>query len=65
MFTATRGIAPLMEDTIICGVEAAPLTAKTPVFTWRVERNVAMTSPISKKELLKPSWSESTTSDEI
>lgn len=65
MSPGTRGIAPLILDTMICGAQTVPDAVKIPVFTWRVERDVAITSPISKKALLKPSWRESTTKEEM
>jgi hypothetical protein len=64
-FAMLRGTAPLIVDTINCGVDAAPLTVRIPVLIWRVERDVVITSPISKKALLNPSWRASTVREEI
>jgi hypothetical protein len=61
IFVGFTGAVPLIVETMICGVQITPLVVRMPVFTWSVERDVAITSPISKKALLKPSWRESTT----
>jgi hypothetical protein len=61
IFAATRGIAPFMLDTIICGVQTAPDAVKRPVLIWREEWDVVMMSPMLMKPVLDPIASESTT----
>ena len=55
LWIGAPNVCPLIVETMICGVQTTPFAVRMPVFTWSVERDVAITSPISKKALLKPS----------
>ena len=65
IFAATRGMAPLMLDTMICGVQTVPEAVRIPVLIWREEWDVVMISPMLIKPLLDPMAKESTTREEI
>ena len=65
MSPATRGIAPLMLDTMTCGVQTVPDAVKMPVLIWRVECDVVIISPMLMKPLLEPIARESTTRELI
>jgi hypothetical protein len=65
IFAATRGTAPFILDTIICGAQTVPLAVKMPVLIWSVEWEVVMMSPILMKPLLDPIARESTTRELI
>jgi len=65
IFAATRGMAPFIEDTMICGVQTVPEAVRMPVLIWREEWDVVMISPMLMKPLFEPIASESTTSEEI
>ena len=58
-FWSVRGCWPLMEETVIS--EAV----RRPVLTWRVEREVAIISPMLMKPALEPIARESTMREEI
>jgi hypothetical protein len=64
----TKGVGtakPLMEETIICGVDTVPEAVRRPVLIWREEWEVVMISPMLMKPLFDPIARESTTREEM
>ena len=64
-FARVRRGRPLMLDTMSSGAETVPDAVRRPVLSWRVEREVAMTSPMLMKPELEPMARESTTREEM
>ena len=64
-FARVRRGRPFMLDTMSSGAETVPDAVRRPVLSWRVEREVAMTSPMLMKPELEPMARESTTREEM